>query len=85
MRLGDFSCEPGDTLILKEFDPDSQLYAGRELKKTITYVMRTDDQLPWNDEEIAGIDASQPNAAQRGADQDTLRELINAEIEQNLG
>lgn len=32
-RLADFSLNPGDTLVLKEFDPATQKFTGRELRK----------------------------------------------------
>jgi len=40
VRLNDFEIEEGDTLILKEWDPVSGEYTGRELSKEVGYVGR---------------------------------------------
>lgn len=52
LRLADFKCEPGDILVLKEWDPDTQQYTGRELEKTATYVVKTKDCHFWSEEEV---------------------------------
>ncbi|MBI1863989.1 DUF3850 domain-containing protein [Candidatus Woesebacteria bacterium] len=52
MRIADFECEPGDTLILKEYDPGTQKYTGREISKKITFVLKTKDQKFWKKEDI---------------------------------
>ncbi len=52
VRLADFECNTGDTLILKEWDPDTGKYTGREIKKKVTYVGKTKDFTFWNEEEI---------------------------------
>lgn len=53
LRLGDFECQPGDTLILREWDPNKNDYTGRELKKTVTYVGKfKPNELFWSPEEI---------------------------------
>ncbi len=41
LRLADWECNVGDILILKEFDPITKKYTGRQLKKIITYIIRT--------------------------------------------
>lgn len=41
VRLADFHCEVGDTLILEEWDPETQRYTGRILSKRITYFLKT--------------------------------------------
>ena len=38
LRLNDFEINEGDRLILKEWDPESKNYTGRELEKTVGYV-----------------------------------------------
>jgi hypothetical protein len=43
LRLADWKCSVGDTLILKEFDPTTKKYTGRELKRVVTYVILTKD------------------------------------------
>ena len=43
LRLADFPINPGDTLILKEWNPATQQYTGRVLEKHVTYVLKTKD------------------------------------------
>ncbi len=43
LRLADWDCNSGDELVLKEWDPHTKQYTGRELVKSVTYVMRTKD------------------------------------------
>lgn len=38
LRLNDFEIEDGDTLVLKEWDPGTKLYTGREIEKRVGYV-----------------------------------------------
>ncbi|PIZ80595.1 RNA-binding protein [Candidatus Pacearchaeota archaeon CG_4_10_14_0_2_um_filter_31_10] len=52
VRLADFDARPGDTLVLKEFDPTLGQYTGREIKKEITYIQNTKDAEFWTNEEI---------------------------------
>lgn len=53
LRLNDFEISPGDTLVLKEWDPGVPGYTGRELRKEVTYVGRfKTDELFWPKEEI---------------------------------
>jgi hypothetical protein len=51
-RLADFVIEPGDTLVLREWDPKTKKYTGREIEKKVTYVGKTKDSAPWSKEEI---------------------------------
>ena len=41
VRLADFEIKEGDTLLLREFDPKTKKYTGRELKKQVSYVSNT--------------------------------------------
>tara|TARA_Y100000310_G_scaffold142407_1_gene141944 strand:- start:8557 stop:8823 length:267 start_codon:yes stop_codon:yes gene_type:complete len=41
LRLADFDCEPGDLLVLKEWDPETKDYTGEEIEKEVTYVAKT--------------------------------------------
>ncbi len=41
LRVADFDANIGDTLVLREWDPETKQYTGRTLEKKITYVMRT--------------------------------------------
>jgi hypothetical protein len=52
LRLADFSCKPGDILVLREFDPKTQKYTGRALEKKITHVLKTKDQTFWSSEDV---------------------------------
>lgn len=41
VRLADFKCEPGDILILREWDPKTKDYTGRSIEKKVTFVFKT--------------------------------------------
>lgn len=43
LRLADWECNEGDTLLLREWDPKTKEYTGREIEKTVTYVLKTKD------------------------------------------
>lgn len=51
-RLADFECNPGDKLVLKEWDPKTKTYSGRQIEKTVTYVSKTKNFTFWTQEEI---------------------------------
>lgn len=38
LRLRDFDVAEGDTLVLREWDPETKEYTGREVEKTVTHV-----------------------------------------------
>lgn len=38
LRLNDFDIAEGDTLLLKEWNPETKSYTGREVSKTVGYV-----------------------------------------------
>ncbi|MBU4369816.1 DUF3850 domain-containing protein [Patescibacteria group bacterium] len=40
VRLADFRIKEGDVLILKEWDPKTKRYTGREIEKEIEYVLK---------------------------------------------
>ncbi|MDP3989340.1 MAG: DUF3850 domain-containing protein [bacterium] len=40
VRLNDFEINEGDTLVLKEWDPQTKDYTGRELERTVGWVGR---------------------------------------------
>jgi len=53
LRLNDFEANKGDILILKEWDPKTKKYTGREVKKTITWIGKTKEcEKFWSKEEI---------------------------------
>lgn len=43
LRLADFEIAPGDTLKLREWDPHTKEYTGREFSKTVGYVGKVSD------------------------------------------
>ncbi|MCA9353185.1 DUF3850 domain-containing protein [Patescibacteria group bacterium] len=55
LRLNDFEVNEGDTLVLKEWDPKTECYTGRELKRTVGYVGRwhlNDLTVFWSQKDI---------------------------------
>jgi len=52
LRLADFAVKEGDTLILKEWDPKTKEYTGREISKKVTYVLKTKGVTFWSQEDI---------------------------------
>lgn len=52
LRLADFECNPGDVLILREWDPKTQQYTGRFMEKLVTYVGKTKGQTFWSEEDV---------------------------------
>jgi hypothetical protein len=54
LRLADSGVHEGDTLILEEWDPDTQAYTGRKIETLVTAVRKTTggaDQPPGEGEE----------------------------------
>ncbi|MBI2798225.1 DUF3850 domain-containing protein [Candidatus Saccharibacteria bacterium] len=51
-RLADFDINPGDTLILKEWDETKKTFTGREVKKQVSYVGKTKGDTTWTQKEI---------------------------------
>lgn len=41
LRLADWECNKGDTLVLKEWSPETKEYTGRVLEKVVRYVIKT--------------------------------------------
>jgi hypothetical protein len=52
LRIADFECNVGDTLLLREWDPQTKDYTGREMKKEATYVIKTKDIALFKPEDI---------------------------------
>jgi len=52
VRLADFECEPGDVLVLKEWDPEKKAYTGQVLEKKISYVMKTKELHFWPEADV---------------------------------
>ena len=53
LRLADFEVSEGDTLVLKEWDPDIKQYTGRKISKIVTQVGHFDinDEKFWSEEQ----------------------------------
>jgi hypothetical protein len=52
LRIAEFECEVGDVLVLREWDAEMKEYTGRQLEKTVTFVMKTKDLKFWSQEDI---------------------------------
>jgi len=54
LRLADWDCRKGDTLVLKEWDPDTKEFTGRVLEKEVGYVARVKpNKLPfWSADDV---------------------------------
>jgi len=52
LRLADWECNEGDILVLQEWNPDTQKYTGRVLKKTITSCLKTKDISFWSKKDV---------------------------------
>ncbi len=52
LRLDDFECKPGDSLILEEWNPKNKEYTGRKIEKKISYVLKTKDLKFWRKEDV---------------------------------
>jgi len=46
LRVADFPLSEGDTLVLREWDPETKEYTGRQIEKTVTYLTKFD--LNWS-------------------------------------
>jgi len=53
LRVADFAVEEGDTLVLREFDPNTGEYTGRQIERKITFVLKTQDVPFYSQEDIA--------------------------------
>ena len=52
LRIADFECQPGDTLVLQEWDPETKEYTGREITKKVGYMSKLDDFEFWPKDEL---------------------------------
>jgi ribosomal protein S17 len=52
LRLADWECNAGDTLLLREWDPLTKEYTGRVLEKQVTYVGKTKNATFWSTEDV---------------------------------
>lgn len=52
LRLADWECNPGDILLLREWDQKTKTYTGREMQKEVSYVLKTKDVQLWSEKEV---------------------------------
>ena len=52
VRLDDFNLQEGDTLVLEEYDPQTQKYTGHKVEKKVKFILKTKDQKFWSEEDI---------------------------------
>jgi hypothetical protein len=52
LRLADWECAQGDTLVLVEIDPTTKEPTGRRMTRKVGYVVKTKDLDFWSKEEI---------------------------------
>ena len=52
LRLADWECNEGDTLILKEWDPETKDFTGRVMEKEVSYVLKTKEINFWPEEDV---------------------------------
>jgi ASC-1-like (ASCH) protein len=53
LRLADWKCNESDVLVLREWDPNTKEYTGRQMEKKVSYVRKFKiDKLFWSKEEI---------------------------------
>lgn len=41
LRLADWECKSGDVLVLREWNPETKEYTGRQIEKEVGYVLKT--------------------------------------------
>lgn len=52
LRLADWDCKSGDVLILREWNPETKEYTGRQVEKEVGYVLKTKDISLFSKEDI---------------------------------
>ncbi len=52
LRLADFECNPGDILLLEEWDQKTRKYTGRKIEKRVTAILKTKDLSFWSKEDV---------------------------------
>jgi ribosomal protein S17 len=52
LRLADFKCQPGDVLVLKEWDPFARSFTGRSVEKEVTFVLKTKEINFWDQDDM---------------------------------
>ncbi len=55
LRLGDFKIDEGDILVLREWDPETSSYTGRELERQVGHVghwMESELEMYWTTDQL---------------------------------
>ena len=52
VRLGDVDFKSGDIMVIKEWDPGTGQYTGREIEKKIVFAAKTKEMKYWSQEDI---------------------------------
>ena len=52
LRLANWKCKEGDILVLREWNPKTKVYTGREIEKKVTYVGKTKEMDFWTKKDI---------------------------------
>jgi len=52
LRLADWECQPGDILVLREWDQKTKEYTGRQIEKEVSYVLKTKEVKLFSEEEV---------------------------------
>lgn len=50
--MADWECSSGDTLVLREWDKQTQDYTGRQIEKEVGYVIKTKECNIFPEEEV---------------------------------
>ncbi|MEI6597019.1 MAG: DUF3850 domain-containing protein [bacterium] len=52
LRLADWECNAGDILVLREWNPETKEYTGRQIQKEVGYVIKTKECNLFSREDI---------------------------------
>ena len=52
LRLADWGVSSGDTIVFREWDPETKQYTGREMEKKVGYVGKTKSWEVWPKDDI---------------------------------
>jgi hypothetical protein len=55
LRLADFDCQPGDTLVLQEWDPKTKQYTGREIVRRVGFIAKSKEWEVWPKTQIDAL------------------------------
>ncbi len=52
LRLADWQCQPGDVLVLREWDPETKEYTGRQIEKEIFCVVKSKELKMFSEDDV---------------------------------